>query len=103
MPDEDLKRNCAELKKSLKIMPQPIDPSLYKLSGKTVLERVSPKHIAIVMNRKSRVIMADGKKVLEKADRIRAADAKTKISLRTSAPVCSKTLQFLNDHDIDVN
>jgi hypothetical protein len=83
-------------------MPQPINPADYNLSGRTVLERVGTKHIAIVIHRKSRIIMADGKKVIEKADRIREKAAKTKISLRTSAPVCGKTLRFLKEHDINV-
>jgi hypothetical protein len=52
-------------------MSQPIDPADYNLSGRTVLERVGPKHIAIVIHRKSR-------------------------------PVCGKTRQFLQEHDIDV-
>ena len=83
-------------------MTRPIDPADYHLSGKTVLERVGPKHIAIVMHRKSRVIMADGKKVIEKANRIRETEPKTRVILRTSAPVCGKTLRFLKEHDIDV-
>jgi hypothetical protein len=83
-------------------MSQPVDPAEYNLSGKTVLERIGPKHIAIVIDRKSRIIMADGKRILVKAGRIREVDAKSKISLRTSAPVCSRTLLFLQDHDIEV-
>lgn len=83
-------------------MAHPIDPARYNLSGKTVLERIGPKHIVIVMDRTSRIIMADGKKVLEKALRIRETEAETKISLRTSAPVCSRTRKFLLEHDIAV-
>jgi hypothetical protein len=83
-------------------MHQRIDPADYNLSGKTVLERIGPRHLAIVIDRKSRIIMSDGRKILEKADRIRESESETKISLRTSAPVCGKTLKFLQEHDIEV-
>lgn len=83
-------------------MSKRIDPVCYNLSGRTVLERIGPQHIAIVIDRKSRVIMADGKKVLAKAERIKEKEAKIKVSLRTSAPVCSKTLKFLLEHQIHV-
>ena len=79
-----------------------IDPKKFGLSPRTVIQRISKNHFAFVIDRKSRIIMSDGKKILEKADRIRSIQPDSKISLKTSAPVCSKTVQFLKDHKIKV-
>ena len=55
--------------------------------------------IAIVIERKSRIIMKDGEKIIEKAKAIQKAK-NTPIYLQTSAPVCSKTKTHLKKHDV---
>jgi hypothetical protein len=79
-----------------------IDPKRFALPSRTVIEQVGSKHFAIVISRKSRIIMSEGKKILEKADKIKKTQPGSIISLKTSAPVCSKTEQFLKDHKIKV-
>ena len=59
-------------------------------------------HIAIVKNRKSRIIMKDGEKILESAKQIQSVSPKTKVSLITNAPVCSKTTKYLFENGIKV-
>ncbi len=83
-------------------MSEKIDPKKYGLSTRTVLMPYGKNHIALVINRKSRIIMADGKKILEKAEKIRAHQAGVRISLQTSAPVCSKTTSFLSEKKIRI-
>ncbi len=46
--------------------------------------------------------MKDGKGVLAKVDKIKHHVPKAKVSLRTSAPVCSKTKAFLEERGISV-
>lgn len=46
--------------------------------------------------------MADGKKLLEKADVIRALEQDAVVRVETTAPVCSKTEKYLTDHSIEV-
>ena len=77
-----------------------VDPKLLGLRPQTTVEEVNQDTLAIVINRKSRIIMADGKKLLDKAARIKKAKPGCKIMLKTTAPVCSKTLQYLADHGI---
>ena len=79
-----------------------IDPGEYGLSPKTVIEQIGKNHLAIVINRKSRVIMSDGKKIFEKADRIRTVKPAFKISLKISSPLCSKTKQYLKENNIEI-
>ncbi len=79
-----------------------IDPKKYGLPPKTVIQQISKNHFAYVITRKSRIIMSDGRKILEKADNIRKIQPDSRISVKTSTPVCSKTIQFLKDHKIKV-
>jgi hypothetical protein len=79
-----------------------IDPKQFGLSSKTVIEQVSKNNFAIIISRKSRVIMADGKKLLAKAEAIKDLKSNAKVSLKISAPLCSKTKKFLEDHGISI-
>ena len=78
-----------------------IDPKKYGLNTRTVLIENEQKEIIIVINRKSRIIMKDGRKILEKVRRIQQQENKT-ISVRTGAPVCSKTKQHLQKNGIEI-
>lgn len=77
-----------------------IDPEKYGLPKKTSLVKIGKNHIGIVKNRKSRIIMSDGKKLLETAEKIRKTEPGIAISIITNAPLCSKTQAFLNEHSI---
>jgi hypothetical protein len=83
-------------------MKKNIDPKKFGLPGKTLIQELDKNHYVLVINRKSRVIMADGKKIMEKADKIKAVKPGAKISLRSKAPVCSKTIRFLADNGIEL-
>lgn len=81
-------------------MPRIVDPGQFGLPARTALEEVDSRTLAIVIDRKSRLIMADGRKILEKAAMIRKMQPGCIVVLKTTAPVCSKTAQFLKDHNI---
>lgn len=77
-------------------------PESFGLSSRTRISTLGADHIAFVVDRKSRIIMKDGKGVLEKAEKVWAQKPGMTISLKTSAPVCSKTRAFLDVHGIDI-
>lgn len=79
-----------------------IDPKEFNLPPRTVLVQVDEKTIAIVIDRKSRILMTDGRKIKEKVKCIRKIRPGTRVILRTSAPVCSRTKDFLASGGIDV-
>ncbi len=79
-----------------------IDPKLFSLPPSTKLKQVGTNQFDIVIQRKSRIIMKDGKGILAKVDKIKHHVPKAKVSLRTSAPVCSKTKVFLKERGISV-
>jgi hypothetical protein len=80
-----------------------LDPQSLGLPPRTIVTEIADDTIAIVINRKSRVVMADGKKIVAKADKIKKTKPGRKVMLKTSAPVCSKTLLFLADNGIEVS
>lgn len=75
-------------------------PKEYGLPARTVIQKVDDKTIAIVINRKSRIIMADGKKIYEKIELLKTFHPEAVFALKTSAPICSKTIEFLKDQNI---
>ncbi len=83
-------------------MPSTVDPQLFGLHHTTIIEQPGENRFALVINRKSRIIMADGKKILQKAARIIEKFPAARISLRTSAPVCSKTKALLKENNVEL-
>ncbi len=80
-----------------------VDPKLYGLPPSTKLEQVGSNQYEIVIQRKSRIIMKDGKGIVAKVNKIRNHVTNAKVGLKTSAPVCSKTKVFLEEHGISVS
>ena len=83
-------------------MGKKIDPTMFDLPPRTELEEIDSNEIIIVMTRKSRIIMAEGKKILDKARRIQKIRPDVTVTLRTTAPVCSRTRLFLENEGIRV-
>ena len=79
-----------------------LDPKIFGLPARTVIEQLDKDTIALVIDRKSRIIMADGKKILEKLHKIIDAQPLIDVALKTTAPVCSKTKAFLKSEGIQL-
>ena len=78
-----------------------IDPKLYNLHSRTTL-RKNKKDIYIVIDRKSRVVMKDGYRILEIVKKIRDFETRKNVSVLSAAPVCSKTQKFLTENNITI-
>jgi len=79
-----------------------IDPKEYKLNSRALIKKPKQKHIVIVINRKSRIIMKDGERINKQKETINKIDPNIKISLETTAPICSKTKKYLLSKDIEI-
>lgn len=79
-----------------------LDPKLYGLHAKTVVEEIDEETIALVLHRKSRIIMSDGKKIVEKIIKIKKYEPKKTFCLKTTGPVCSKTRSYLENEGIRI-
>ena len=83
-------------------MSRTIDPKLFGLHPTTILKQSDAKSFALVINRKSRVIMKDGRKIVQTAALIIGKVPGATVSLRTSAPVCSKTRAMLAKNNVEL-
>ncbi len=79
-----------------------LDPIEYGLSSRTLLAQDSKKHIFILKDRKSRIIMKDGLQILEQAKQIKKHNKKVEIGLATTAQVCGKTIKLLTGYGISI-
>lgn len=77
-----------------------IDPNLYNIKSKLIIEDRGDE-ICIVINRKSRIIMKDGERIIGYASSIQKTTPKP-ITIETTAPVYSKTKAFLLNHRIPI-
>jgi len=83
-------------------MTKQVDPKIYGLPARTVLIKNNSNEFVLLINRKSRIIMKDALGVLKKTEKIKGKVPGASVSLETNAPVCSKSIKFLEDNDIDV-
>jgi hypothetical protein len=79
-----------------------IDPKALGLPARTTVEEIDSNTLAIVIKRKSRIIMADGKKILAKVAKIKTARPGINVILKTSTPICSKTLKLFESERLEV-
>ena len=77
-----------------------IDPKRYNLSSRTILRQNGKKNISIIIDRKSRIIIKDGQRIMKQAQAIHQVNSNMIITVLTSAPVCSKTRSFLLEKNI---
>ena len=78
-----------------------IDPKKYNLTSRTTLYKKTD-NIYIIIDRKSRIIMKDGYRLSEQAKSIWSMDPGIRIRVATSAPVCTKTREYLRQVNIEV-
>lgn len=79
-----------------------LSPKAFGLSPGTVIEQLGDSTIALVIDRKSRIIMADGRKIVEKISAIRQHLPAYRVILKTSAPLCSKTSNMFAEAGVEI-
>jgi len=79
-----------------------LDSKDFGLASRTVIEKLDGDIIALIIDRKSRIIMADVKKSLEKLRKTKDAQPQVKVALKTTASICGKTKTFLENEEIHV-
>ena len=77
-----------------------LDPKIFNLNSRAIIEEEKGA-LTIVVNRKSRVIMKDGRRLLDQVRQIKKFSKKP-VSIFTTAPVCSKTKGFLNNNGVEI-
>ena len=77
-----------------------IDPKKYNLTSRTTLYK-KMDDIFIIIDRKSRIIMKDGYRISEQAKSIWSVEPGIRIRVATSAPMCTKTKEYLRQVSIE--
>lgn len=83
-------------------MREALDPAAFGLTRRDRIERVDEGRIALVVDRKSRIVMADGERLVRKIETIRENAKGWRVDVRTNAPVCGKTRAFLSEKGVEV-
>ena len=78
-----------------------IDPKKYNLTSRTTLYK-KMDDIFIIIDRKSRIIMKDGYRISEQAKSIWSVEPGIRIRVATSAPMCTKTKEYLRQVNVAV-
>ena len=77
-----------------------INPKKYNLTSRTTLYK-KMDDICIIIDRKSRIIMKDGYRISEQAKSIWSVEPGIRIRVATSAPLCTKTKEYLRQVNIE--
>ena len=83
-------------------MTEQVDPKIYSLPPRTVLMKKGACKFTLVINRKSRIIMKDALIILKKVEKIKEKVQDASIVVETTAPVCSKSIKFLEENGVDI-
>ena len=84
-------------------MNKPVDPKKFGLPPSTKLQQIGQKHYVIMIQRKSRIISKDGDRILDKVAKIKASVPNARVDVKTTAPICSKTKNKLQAHNISID
>lgn len=83
-------------------MNKPIDAKTFGLHPGTSIEQVSEGKYSLIIRRKSRIVMKDGRNILQKVSKIKASVPDARVDVQTTAPVCSKTQRFLRENGVNI-
>ncbi|MFC1527121.1 hypothetical protein ACFL3O_00750 [Candidatus Neomarinimicrobiota bacterium] len=79
-----------------------LDPRKFGLSPRTLIGKYSNNHFVLIKDRKSRIIMKDGRQILEQIETIKNHAPEAEINFATNAPACGKTTKLLNEKGIRI-
>ena len=77
-----------------------LNPKIFNLNSRAIIEE-EKSALTLVVNRKSRIIMKDGRRLLDQVRQIKNFSKKP-VLIFTTAPVCSKTKGFLNNNGVEI-
>jgi len=79
-----------------------LNPKKYNLNSRVLIKKSTSNHIIIIVDRKSRILMKDGMRINEQKQAINQVKPNMKVSLQTTAPICSKTKEYLSSKNISI-
>lgn len=80
-----------------------LDSKDFGLTTRTVVGRINNNSVILIKDRKSRIIMKDGRQILEQLDTIKSNSKIENIALATNAPICGKTTKLLAENNVEIH
>lgn len=79
-----------------------IGPKSLGLGSRDRIIQIGRRHYALFIDRKSRIVMADAPRIMKKVRMLAGNFPESRISVQTTAPVCSKTAAYFKSRQIDI-
>ena len=79
-----------------------LNPKVFNLSNRVNIQENDKKEVFFIIERKSRIIMKDGIRIFNQTQKVKEKRPNVRFFLKTSAPVCSKTIKYLNQREIEI-
>jgi hypothetical protein len=80
-----------------------LDSKEYGLSSRSVVGKYNNEQIFLIKDRKSRIIMKNGRQILNQIETIKINSQITNIALATNAPICGKTTKLFAENKVEVH
>ena len=79
-----------------------LDPKDFGLGSRTLIGKTDEGKIILIKDRQSRIIMKDGRKIIDQIEAIKEVVKTANLAFATQAPICSKTTKYFSDKGIKV-
>lgn len=79
-----------------------IDSKIFGTRVRTPIGKTQEGQVFLIKDRKSRIIMKDGRQISDQIKKIKLLMPSSYVALATNAPICSKTTQYFAGKEIDV-
>ena len=79
-----------------------LDSKVFNLSNRVNIQENDKKEVFLIIERKSRIIMKDGIRIFNQTQKVKEKRPNARFFLMTSAPVCSKTIKYLKQREIEI-
>ncbi len=79
-----------------------LDARKFGLSARTRIGRLVNSSVYIVMDRKSRIIMRDGLRIMRIVEQLKKEMPGVPVGFTTNAAICSKTTAYLKENSVEI-
>lgn len=79
-----------------------LDTRKFGLSTRIIIGQLENLSIYIIIDRKSRIIMRDGLRIIRIVEHLKKVYLGVPVGLATNAAICSKTTAYLKENGVEV-
>jgi hypothetical protein len=79
-----------------------LDAREFGLSPRTKIGKIKNSLVYIILDRKSRIIMQDGARIMRIVEQLNSGNPGISVGLATNAAICSKTTAYLKENGVEI-